>query len=199
MSLPTQGGHSTNTMSQMPGVTQCDPKDETNPTSKFKKDFEADLNADPSNSDKGGAGTWTSKRYLRRPLNAPGIFQPTLYEGPAEQDNTNMMEANRTAGSLIGSSLLSNYLNGAGNEFVNIKLTIRGDPYWIDPLQQVTMYFIFASGFPDEPGLDGLVKRPVDSMFTGLFKVITIKSSFSAGKFTQLINANRDILTKIEG
>jgi len=97
--------------------------------------------------------------------------------------------------------LLRNTRNKLELSALRLELEIRGDPYWLSPmngnyeidsgerLSSLRSNIIgFKTGFPNEIQESGVRN---DYMFSGLYIVVNVTSSFNAGKFTQKLECAR--------
>jgi hypothetical protein len=84
---------------------------------------------------------------------------------------------------------------------LKLDLEIKGDPYWLSPingnyepnsgerLSNLKSNVIgFVTGFPNEVQEKGIRN---DYMFSGMYYVTNVTSSFNAGKFTQKLECAR--------
>ena len=129
-----------------------------------------------------------------------GTYPASFRTYPYWHDNFGVIESDRTSSRGKTSTLLRNYVQNAQQEFVTAELEIRGDPYWFmngigtDSIK----YYMFKTGFPSEPGQDGLMKIGNDSLVTGLFQALRTENKFEGGKFTQKLFGRRELLVKVE-
>lgn len=121
--------------------------------------------------------------------------------------------ADRNATRIIGNNSRTRAVNfvaaifeqgksGGNADLMNIELTIRGDPFWIDPFSAGTeafytnpkqLYFQLIATLPSEPQENGLINKQQNGMITALYKVFVVDHSFKDGKFTQVLHGIRDV------
>lgn len=209
MKLPRQYGDKISGMKNAVGAFMNNSPQ--HPSSEGRRDYEARINKaetiapdliDESEIQQISPNTTqqTNSTYIRRPANSEGLFPVTFMEYHGENDSDGGLQGNRNAARAQASTLLHSYIfNDNGADFVNIKIDIRGDPFWLLAWDSAPLYFTFKIGLPDEPGPDGLIKRVEDSLISGLFQVLTVDNVFVDGKFTQTISGVRDPQTRITG
>lgn len=103
--------------------------------------------------------------------------------------------------------ILRNTRNKLYLSALKLDLEIKGDPYWLSPingnyeadsgesLSKLKSNVIgFVTGFPNEVQERGVRN---DYMFSGLYYVVNVTSSFNAGKFTQKLECAR--INDVEG
>ena len=96
---------------------------------------------------------------------------------------------------------LRNIRNQLHLSAMRLTLDIKGDPYWLTPIHASyeensferlsnikTNYIGFITGFPNEVQEKGVRN---DYVFSGIYQVISIVSSFNSGKFTQKLDCKR--------
>jgi hypothetical protein len=93
---------------------------------------------------------------------------------------------------------------GTRAEFININLKIVGDPYWyleapLDREGKGALFFALTTGVPEEPDETGYMAMNRSNMITGIFQVLYLDNNFEKGKFTQTLNAVRDMMSNIKG
>lgn len=201
--LPQQYGYYTNANAHETGLTAHKPDTQGSNTALENTKIEADRRNKvdcrlTSSPDKGRE----RNLYITRDGNkeSRGVYESSFRVYPYWHDNFGIIEADRTSARAKTNTLLRSYVQNAQQEFVTIDLEIRGDPDWYTNLldNDRLKYFLFKTGFPTEPDpADGLLKVNQDSLVTGLFQILKAQNKFVNGKFTQVLYARRELLTKV--
>ena len=98
---------------------------------------------------------------------------------PHENAVVNTMEPTRGGAQQKTTSLLASYVNTENLEFIGMHLEIVGDPHWYlgAPRYPGTLYFMFLTGLPTEPGPDGYMKMNRNNMISGVYQLSLIHIS----------------------
>lgn len=140
-----------------------------------------------------------------------GELNPRTYYASSIADMHNSAAKDRDAKTLSVEELFKRQFDSAGDN-ISLRLTIVGDPDLIQqdnilygPLQtdeefiadgslnfqtrEAYFYFEFKAPFNDYSDTDGLfqVNSNSTNSFNGIYKVLTVKSEFNRGKFTQQV------------
>lgn len=121
--------------------------------------------------------------------------------------------ADRNAPRIIGNNSRTRAVNfvaaifeqgksGGNADLMNIEVTIRGDPFWLDPFNAGSdalytnpkqLYFQLIVTLPSEPQDNGLINTQQNGMITALYKVFIVDHTFKDGKFIQILHGIRDV------
>lgn len=179
------------------GTTAYTPKDQ-DPTSSVEAKAKADKANQGTKVSLKASSSPEKPVYLSRDhKDTAGIFTPTFRELPGHHNTAGIIEGERHAARNQTGSLMTTYVERSQSEFVVIDIELRGDPYWFTAESDKILYFTFVIGVPDEPSADGKMKQTKEHLITGLYQMLKVTNKFVDGKFTQTLNARRDLLTRI--
>lgn len=141
-----------------------------------------------------GTSSSGEEHYVAAPDQSPkSTIAHTYVHGPGEHDTQGAVEAPRDNSRSYVANMFDRKLADPNHaDLLQAKLLVRGDPKWLNILDQQEVLIEFNLGVPFKSSADRILPEQLQSyknrIISGIYRVITVTNNFSAGKYTQELN-----------